>query len=177
MADINAFKSKMLKGGARSNQFTVAVTPPTGLAYLTLSDLPFFAKSATLPSSRISTVTAMYRGRAVHFAGEREFEPWTIEIYSDVGHGIRTMFETWVQIMQNADSTGGLMAPEDYQGAMNVWQLDRSGESTKGYLFNKAFPTEVSPIQLSWEDNNQIETFQVTFMYDYWTLTADTVTA
>jgi hypothetical protein len=60
------------------------------------------------------------------------------------------------------------MNPRDYQVDMEVHQLDRSDVIVKKYTFHDAFPLNVSDIALSWDDNNQIQTYGVTFAYNYW---------
>lgn len=171
MADINQFKQNMIAGGARANQFKVEITFPgiasgggdAGRA------VEFLAKSAQLPSSTLSDVAVMYRGRPVHFAGEREFAPWTIEVYNDNNFLVRNAFESWVDSIQNAENTNGIQTPGLYQTQMKVHQLDRNDQIVKTYQFVDAWPTEIGQIALDWEQNNQIEVFPVTFQYNYWT--------
>lgn len=171
MADITSFKTQMISGGARSNQFRVQVTFPTIAANASLAGtkLQFLAKSASLPSSNITDVVANYRGRPVHFAGEREFEPWSIEIYNDNDFVVRNAFESWVDQIQNAESSNGVLTPLLYQTDMQVFQLDRNDNVVKEYSFKDAWPMNIGAIQLSWDANNEIETFPVTFQYNYWT--------
>lgn len=170
MANISDFKARMISGGARSNQFKVNVSFPAGIDTGSAGqNLQFLAKSATLPSSTLADVAVGYRGRTVHFAGEREFQPWTIEIYNDNDFNMRNVFERWVDMMQNAATTSGMMYPMGYQTQMQVWQLDRSERVVKEYNFVDAFPIDVGQIQLDWDQNNQIEIFPVTFQYNYWT--------
>lgn len=171
MADINAFKTQLLTGGARSNQFRVQITFPAIVnnAALAGTKLQFLAKSSSLPASNLADVTAMYRGRPVHFAGEREFEPWSIEVYNDNDFVVRNAFEAWVDTIQNAESSNGVMIPANYQTQMQVFQLDRNDVVVKEYTFIDAWPLNVGAIQLSWDANNEIETFPVTFQYNFWT--------
>ena len=51
---------------------------------------------------------------------------------------------------------------------MTVEQLDRDDKVIKRYNFQNAWPMEVGDIQLGFDQNNVIETFNVTFMFDYW---------
>lgn len=171
MSTIADFKSQMIMGGARANQFKVQITFPSLIAAGALAGqkLQFLAKSASLPSSTVSDVAVSYRGRPVHFAGEREFEPWTIEIYNDNDFIVRNAFESWVDTIQNAESTNGVLLPMMYQVDMQVHQLDRNDAVVKEYTFKDAWPLTVGSIQLDWEANNQIEVFPVTFQYNYWT--------
>jgi hypothetical protein len=52
---------------------------------------------------------------------------------------------------------------------MQVFQLDRNDNVVKEYSFKDAWPMNIGAIQLSWDANNEIETFPVTFQYNYWT--------
>ena len=36
------------------------------------------------------------------------------------------------------------------------------------YKFVDAWPVEVGATGLSWDENNRIQTFDVTFMFNYW---------
>lgn len=171
MAKISEFKAQMKQGGARSNSFKCIITPPTGLVYgasTAGAKIEFMAKSATLPESQLAPIEVMYRGRPVNFAGERSFSPWTITLYNDNDFIVRNAFENWVNEISRAESTNGVLAPSDYQVDMEVYQLDRNDTELKKYIFRDAFPTNVSDIQLSWDANNQIQEYSVTFYYNYW---------
>lgn len=171
MADISAFKAQMIQGGARSNQFRVEINFPSIVPNGSLAGqkLQFLAKSTQLPQSSVSDVAVMYRGRPVHFAGEREFQPWNIEVYNDNDFVIRNAFEAWIDSIQNAENTNGIQQPSLYQIDMSVIQTDRNDREVKRYKFVDAWPMEVGAIALDWENNNQIEVFPVTFQYNYWT--------
>lgn len=170
MADITQFKAQMLTGGARANQFKCIIAFPGIVAGGGTAGpkLEFLAKSASLPESIVSDVPVPYRGRVVHFAGEREFQPWNIEVYTDNDFVVRSAMEDWVNKIQNASTTNGILEPLAYQTDIQVYQLDRNDKIVKEYNFKDAWPLTVGAIQLSWEAANQIETYPVTFQYNYW---------
>jgi hypothetical protein len=170
MATISSFKSNMLAGGARSNQFQCIITFPAVVAAgaLASNKVTFMAKSASIPDSTVADIPVMYRGREVHFAGERTFQPWNISVYNDNDFILRNAFEDWVNSISNSSSTNGLMAPLSYQVDMEVHQMDRSDIVVKKYKFVDAYPTNVGEIQLSWDANNQIQEYPVSFAYNYW---------
>lgn len=171
MATISSFKSQLAGGGARSNQFRVELSFPSfvGIAGVTGLATQFLCKATTLPQSTITPATAFYRGRPVHFAGEREFAPWSISIYNDTNFAIRNALEAWQGKMLNYASTSGVVRASDYQVDLTVHQLDRNDAIVKTYQFHDAFPIEVGQISLDYETNNQIEIFEVTFQYNYFT--------
>jgi hypothetical protein len=178
MANINDFKSQLIGGGARANQFRVYLHFPT---YVTIGALEgaraqFLCKATSLPASTITDVPVNYRGREVHFAGERTFQPWTVTIINDVTFGLRNAFETWQSGIQRYAATEGKTNPSDYQVELEVAQLDRNGATLKTYKFTDAYPLTISQIALDFDVVNQIETFDVEFQYNYFTSNTGTDT-
>lgn len=171
MANIADFKAQMTGGGARPNQFRVELSFPT---YVTAGvvagqQAQFLCKAAQLPASTVDPVPVQYRGRAVNFAGERTFAPWTISIYNDTDFNIRNAMEVWQTGIQNHGSTEGRVNPSDYQADLLVHQLDRNGATVKSYKFVDAFPTSVGIIALDYDTVNAMEIFDVEFTYNYFT--------
>jgi hypothetical protein len=171
MANISDFKAQMIGGGARANQFRVELAFPSFVTAGALVGLntQFLCKAAQLPASTIDNVQTFYRGRPVNFAGERSFQPWTISVYNDTTFSIRNAMEKWSDGVLNMAATNGRVNPRDYQVDLLVHQMDRNGATVKSYKFSDAYPTEIGAIALDYETNNQIEMFDVTFTYNYWT--------
>jgi hypothetical protein len=171
MANIADFKAQMIGGGARPNQFYVQLTFPSyvGLGVVAGQQAQFLCRSAQLPASTIEPITTLYRGRPVQFAGERTFAPWTVSIYNDTSFNIRNALESWQNGIQNYNTTLGRTNPTQYQVDLNVYQLDRGGAIIKSYRFVDAMPVNIGPIQLDYDQQNQIEQFDVEFTYNYFT--------
>jgi len=173
MANINDFKSKMRGGGARPNQFRVILSFPAGLNITTgafaAEKAQFLCDSTSLPGSTIANVPVAYRGRTVNFAGERSFQPWNVNVYTDVDFDIRNAMEEWQAKIQNYAATNGVTDPVLYQSDMRVEQLDRNGAILKTYTFKDAYPIDIGAISLSYSSDNQIESFGLTFQYNYFT--------
>jgi hypothetical protein len=171
MANIADFKAVMIGGGARPNQFRVELSFPSFVTggIVAGQQAQFLCKAAQLPASTVENIGVLYRGRPVNFAGERTFQPWTITIYSDTSFNIRNAVEQWQAGIQNYGSTTGRTNPRDYQVDLNVHQLDRNGATVKTYKFVDAYPVSIGAIGLDFEQQNQIETFDVEFQYNYFT--------
>jgi len=171
MANISDFKSQMIGGGARPNQFRAELTFPSyvPLGIVAGQRAQFLCKSAQLPASTIENIPVLFKGRPVNFAGERTFQPWTVSIYNDTSFNIRNAMEQWQSGIQNYGSTDGRVNPRDYQVDLSIHQLDRSGAIIKSYKFHDAFPTMIGPIALDFDQQNQIEQFDVEFQYNFFT--------
>ena len=171
MANIADFKAQMLGGGARPNQFRVELTFPSfvTLGVVAGQRAQFLCKATSLPQSTVENIGVLYRGRQVNFAGERTFQPWSVSIYNDVSFNIRNAFEQWQSGIQNYSTTEGKTNPRDYQVDLQVHQLDRNGATIKSYRFVDAYPTNIGAIALDYEQQNQIEQFDIEFQYNFFT--------
>ncbi len=171
VANISAFKSQ-LQGGARPNQFSIEISFPPGVANAWTAVAPlqaaFLVHAASIPPSSIQPANAPYRGRDVYLAGERTFPPWTISIYNTESFSLRNAFESWSEMMNSNPNNTGKTSPSQYQADLSVIQYDRNNLALKSYKFIDAFPIDIGAIELEYSKNNVIESFPVTFAYQYW---------
>jgi hypothetical protein len=59
----------------------------------------------------------------------------------------------------------GEQSPQRYQSIIDIYQLDRNGNTLRQYKLRDAFPVEIGPVQLDFGSNDQISTFGATFQY------------
>lgn len=191
---IDQFRSKLIGGGARPNLFEVELNWPTGVTGSTNFQLKetgdetykFMIKAAALPASNVSVINVPFRGRNLKISGDRSFDPWTITVLNDTDFKLRNSFELWMNYVNRHQDNAGVVTPVAYQTDLYVTQLGRgiiakdSSTSTsapgeneaipvyKSYKLHGAFPTNVSEIALSYDTENAIEEFTVTFEYQWW---------
>ena len=166
---ITDFKSKLTGGGARSNLFEVVLSFPdiAPASSEVLDKSRFLVKAANLPASNISDVTVPFRGRVLHVAGDRTFDSWTITVINDTDFAIRSAFEKWMNTINRVSDNTGSTNPASYQADAYVYQLDRSGETLRAYHFYDIFPTNIAPINLSY-DTEGIQEFTVEMQVHWW---------
>ena len=175
--NVSDFTSNLINDGARPNLFqvTMATLPAalggngTNSANAPARRLSFMARAAQIPGSSVGVVPMFYFGREIKLAGNRTFADWTITVINDEDFLVRNAMEQWSNGVQNLASTNGRVNPRDYQVDMTVHQLDRNGASVKIYKFIDAYPTTIGAIALDYEQQNQIETFDVEFQYNFFT--------
>ena len=164
---VDDFKAKLTGGGARSNLFRATLTYPAyAIGDVELSS--FMCKAAALPPSVIAPITVPFRGRQVQIAGDRTFEPWTVTIINDTNFAVRNAFERWMNGINSHTENSGLENPTEYKADMIVEQLDKSGIAVKRYDFRGTFPTNISEIAVSYDEESTIEEFTVELQVDYW---------
>ena len=182
---LDTFKSKLLGGGVRPNFFEVELKfPQLGIDDNDVSDRTrFLVKGANLPASVIAPISVPFRGRELKIAGERSFDSWTITVINDSNFVLRDAFEKWANIINKVSDNAGEVDPTVYQQEAYVHQLGRapitnqagvpatSGNTVpilRSYHFHGVFPTNVSSIELSYDQNNVIEEFSVEFQVQWW---------
>lgn len=177
---LDAFKGRMIGGGARPNLFECELyfpddAVPEDTTRDALTDRTrFLVKAANLPASNIAPINIPFRGRNLKVAGDRTFDPWTITIINDVDFSIRTAFERWMNLINKHEDNAGITDPTLYQKDLYVKQLGRAQVGgtvpqteakipvLKQYRFLGTFPTNVSDIALSYDSSDTIEEFSVT---------------
>jgi len=166
---ISNFKSKLTGGGARANLFEVVLTfPDTSQPDSAVLDKSrFLVKGANLPASNVAQIEVPFRGRVLKIAVDRSFDSWTVTIINDTDFSIRSAFEKWQNTINRLSDNTGLVNPADYQADAYVYQLDRDGSTLRSYRFYDTFPTQVGPIELSY-DATGIQEFTVELQVQYW---------
>ena len=162
--NVQDIKSALVGGGARGNLFQVTFTNPVnGQADL---KVPLMVRAAEIPAADMGTINVPYFGRTVKYAGDRTYGPWTVSIMNDEDFLIRNALEEWSNMINGFQNN--LRQVENYKTDASVIQYAKNGEILRVYKFIGIFPSEISPMQLDWEPNDQIESFQCVFQYDYW---------
>ena len=166
---ISNFKSKLTGGGARANLFEVVLTFPDAAQpdQEVLEKSRFLVKGANLPASNVAQIDIPFRGRILKIAGDRTFDTWTVTVINDTDFAIRSAFENWMNTINRLSDNTGLVNPADYQADAYVYQLDRDGSTLRSYRFYDTFPTQVGPIELSY-DAQGIQEFTVELQVQYY---------
>ena len=187
---ISQFKSKLQGGAARPNLFEVSIPSfPSAIADSWNSGdngengiFKFLCKTANLPASIVAPINVPFRGRNLKVAGDKTFEPWVVTVINDEDFKLRTAFEKWSNILSKLDDNTGVTNPASYMTDAYVQQLGRGREKfsttnnggehavLRTYKFYDIWPNNISEIGLSYDSTNAIETFDVTFSVQYFTI-------
>ena len=183
---ITNFRDRLVGGGARPNMFEVNITLPEQIAPNgdISQDMRFLVKGAEIPAAIIGNIPVPFRGRVLPVAGDRTFNPWTVTVINDAQFNIRDAMEQWSNLINDLQFDVGDINPADYQTKAEVFQLSRQSQGSGGqsagkggeiiqtlrtYNFEGIYPNAVSSIPLDYGATDQIEEFQVTFNYLFWT--------
>jgi len=164
---VDDFKAKLRGGGARPNLFKATINFPA-YAGGDVETTSFLCEAAQLPGSTITPIVVPFRGRQLKMAGDRTFDTWSPTIINDTDFVIRDSMERWMNGMKAQSANTGVTNVVDYEADLLVDQLDKDGSIIKTYNFRGCFPTAVSPIDLSYASESEIERFTVEFQVQYW---------
>lgn len=160
--NITDFKGNFPFDGARPNLFEVNIP-------VFDQKLTFTAKTAQLPGSTVGTIEVPYFGRTIKMAGNRTFPEWTVTVINDEDFIIRNQLEEWMARINGHESNLAEAFYSQYSFDAEVYQYGKQGNILKTYTFIDMFPVDISPIDVSWDANDAIEEYAVTFQYQYWT--------
>ena len=171
--------------GIKPNMFSVDISFPTDgagdAANFSSSDRDLtniLCKSAALPGSNLGVIEVPFRGRTVKIAGDRTFDTWTATFFSDRNMEIRALFEDWANSINTHEAnTAPRFLPNGgatgYMADLYVSQLEKDasagGNVIRTYHLHHCFPTNVSPIALAYDSNDQTAEFPVEWQYSFFT--------
>jgi hypothetical protein len=125
------------------------------------------ARTTTLPAMNHSSLPVWYRGLAMKIDNRPEFTEWNVNFLCDEAHGFRNVFLKWMASAYSVQTLTNVAHNVYKKDGLSVSQLASDGSITSTAIFMGAFPTNVGEINLS-QEGGEVETFQVTFTYDYY---------
>jgi hypothetical protein len=124
--------------------------------------------ASNLPAQTLGEIAIPFRGRQIYIAGDRTFDDaWTTTFMNDTDFMVRNAMELWMNGINDLAEATGVTALADYQTDLQVEQLDRDDTILKSYIFRSAWPTSLSAIDLTNDQADSIETFEVTWRYQH----------
>jgi len=161
MSTIDQFKAQLIGGGPRANRFRVFL-PRAG------NKIEFLAKASQIPAATLGETPIPYKGMILKLAGDRTYADWTVTIINDNEFSSRTALEQWQEEIQGHGTSTGLATTDYLLSRGFVEQLGKDDSVLARYEFFNMFPKDIGSIGLSYETENVLEEFEVTFTYSHW---------
>lgn len=174
-ADAQAFIKHIPDGGYRPNRYRVTLSGElAGIDGSMLSaateSFSFMCVSSQVPASQMGVAEAHYFGRPIKLTGDKVFDDWTCEVYGTMA--VRNFLELWHDRILGFETN---LASDTYDNPVTYYMdatvdlMNRTGEILTTYKMRQIFPSSIGEIALSYENNNQIARFPVTFAVNYFT--------
>lgn len=169
--------------GARTTKFRVNVVLPKIMGESQPADdlIAIVAKTASFPGKSLSVINVKHKGLSIPVKGDiKHTQTWDCTFYMSSDHSIKSYFELWVEAMSahhtygDSDSYNQLKSSKDvlkdvYMTNIYIFQEDFDGtRDTAKYTLSNCFPTQISPLTVSYEGASKVHEFTVSFSYTHY---------
>jgi hypothetical protein len=162
-------RSGLTKGGVRPSQFEI-ILPAQVVGNAARGML--LCQAASLPASTVGTIEVPYFGRKVKVAGDRTFAEWTVTVMADEDDGIYQTLMGWMHDNLNTHigNTRDSNYANGYKYPIVITQYGKEGAGSviNSFVLDGAWPSDVAQVDLDWNTTDTIQTYQVTWQYDFW---------
>lgn len=193
--NVSQFLSQQkLFGLARPNQFDVYLAGVSNGENITSKVYSrLYCKSASIPGVLLNFVEVPYQGHYVSVPTTRYYSDWTVTVINDSKYVLRTILEKWVDAISSKSgvphragignlidnvrsifSLGRGLSPNAVkldEVFKDMWVVQYTNAKVPTpmavYFLREAFPTNISDIELAWDENDSTEDYRVTFRYAY----------
>ena len=173
---LSSFKSALQYGGARSSLFNMTVYVPgtfegttmTGVGAL-LQTFHLQCNVSAIPPLTVTPIEKQYFGRTVKIPGDIVYGDLTTTVMNAEDYSVRNAIEKWMNKMNGHVSNKGFSNNTDWVTDLELIQYSKEGESLMYYEFIDCWPQTLAEIPLSYDTASDIEQFDVTWAYNYYT--------
>ena len=172
---LGSFTSALPYGGARPSLFEFQITAAPSAVDSSLSSVSLYCNVSEIPPLTLTPIERQYFGRTVKIPGDLVFADLTTTIINTEKYNVRNELEKWMEVVNGTVSNTGEADVNFGTGTAELVHYQKDGTSTMTYEFVDCWPTAISEIALSYDTASDIEQFDVTWAYNYYTQTGGTI--
>ena len=172
---LSTFQSALASGGARPSLFKMTISgQPTGVSSADVANIEYFCNVSALPPLTITPIERQYFGRTVKIPGDMTFGDLSTTIIQTEGGHERAELETWMQEINHTGTNIMNTKHVTSNGFAGTVKLNQYGKEGDGKIlqtieFVDCWPSAIAEIALSYDTASDIEEFDVTWTYNYYT--------
>lgn len=172
------------RGIQNPSHFFVRITPPSFLVNNQYNkNIEFLCHSFNAPLLELSTtpMNPLGYGHKEHRPNDVNYSPLSMGLFLDAkGEGMQ-FFSTWLGNIVNFDIDSQKLSdstnlsyyrfayPEEYEGIVELYILDKSGNQFLKFKYNRAFPYVMDNLHFAWDRSNELSNIVLNFSYTQWT--------
>lgn len=176
----DTFISKLDEEGglAPVNRFIAKIHMPSGVTG-GLEILSYLCDTAPIPGKTIATSELRHYGPTRKLAREATYAEFQLGFILTNAMSARKKMIGWMDYIIDPE-TANIRYQDEYKGTIEILMFGPDSEETTkenaiaGAKYLEAFPTNVDPISLGWDQLNQVGKFSVNFAYKKWVDMSDT---
>jgi hypothetical protein len=165
---LSTFKGALQYGGARPSLFDITISTADDV-----SDMPDSVQSlcnvSAIPPLTVTPIERQYMGRTVKIPGDIVFGDLTTSFINTEDMEIKGILEEWMEAINGAEDNIGYSDSTSMYGDVKLTQYSKDGESLMTWTFVDCWPQTISEVAMSYDTASDIETFDVTWAYNYYT--------
>ena len=168
-SQLSSFRGALTHGGARPSLFDVTISKPNTDVTGEVTNMATHCNVSAIPGLTVTPIERQYFGRTVKIPGDMVFGDLSTTIINSQDYSLRKVLEKWMDTM---NSTGGNLGYSDSTsgfGTVTLKQYSKVGSVLLKWIFVDAWPQTISEIALSYDTASDIEQFDVTWAYNYYT--------
>ena len=173
---LTSFTAALPYGGARPSLFEFQITAAPDGVDASLSSVNLYCNVSEIPPLTLTPIERQYFGRTVKIPGDLVFADLTTTIINTEKYNVRNELETWMEVINGTISNTGEADVNFGTGTAQLVHYQKDSTATMTYEFHEIWPTAISEIALSYDTASDIEQFDVTWAYNYYTMSGGTVT-
>lgn len=130
-----------------------------------------YITTATLPGRTIANKQVKFMGLNYNLPGTVAYEgsdAWTVTFRCDEAHNIRRKMLAWQDEIFSIQQSGMLFGTPRNQSATFKLLGKNRNFTYSTYTLVGIYPTKVGEIEYDITDDGEVQTFQVTFAYQFW---------
>ena len=121
------------------------------------------AKSCVIPGMEIDVSISHTTGKSRIDVHGKTYQRFTVTFYCSAGYPERRLLSHWMESIYNT-STQRQAFLATVQKPIEVWTLSRRHLPTSITRLKNCIPTRLGEVQLSYENNNEVATFECEFL-------------
>ena len=165
---LSSFKGALPHGGARPSLFEMTVSKPTAVKG-SFDTMATHCNVSAIPPLTVTPIERQYFGRTVKIPGDMVFGDLSTTIINSQDYSLRKVLEKWMDLMNSTGENKGYSDSTSGFGSVTLTQYAKAGKSLLKWEFVDAWPQTISEIALSYDTASDIEQFDVTWAYNYYT--------
>jgi len=176
--NVEQLKANLPKGLARPNKYVALISTPPVLGKVDNTFLVYRTIGASLPGKNLFTMQSkpIGYGPVVRTPYQNSYGQLDLTFLTDSDYREYKYFSLWTDsIVKGATnknfSRGGFHLVnyrEDYRCLISLFGYNDEGVSTYSCFFVDAYPRDIQPVTLGWDQNDQVLQFTVTFDFTHW---------
>ena len=166
---LSSFKGALAHGGARPSLFDVTISKPNTDVTGEVTNMATHCNVSAIPGLTVTPIERQYFGRTVKIPGDMVFGDLSTTIINSQDYSLRKVLEKWVDVMNSTGDNKGYSDSTSGFGTVTLKQYSKDGSVLLKWKFVDCWPQTISEIALSYDTASDIEQFDVTWAYNYYT--------